>query len=53
VHRCSLFLLRIPSLDTACSGLTWPSSGVEVVMVKDSATHCNSVFFPPTVVATG
>jgi hypothetical protein len=28
----------------------WPSSGVQVVMVKDSAAHCNAVFFPPTVV---
>jgi hypothetical protein len=25
----------------------WPSSGVQVVTVKDSAAHCNSVFFPP------
>jgi hypothetical protein len=25
----------------------WPSSGVEVVIVKDSAAHCNAVFFPP------
>jgi hypothetical protein len=31
----------------------WPSSGVQVVMVKDSAAHCNAVFFPPTVVASG
>jgi hypothetical protein len=28
----------------------WPSSGVQVVMVKDSAVHCNAWFFPPTVV---
>jgi hypothetical protein len=27
----------------------WPSSGVQVVMVKDSAAHCNAVFFPPIV----
>jgi hypothetical protein len=25
----------------------WPSSGVRVVKVKDSAAHCNVVFFPP------
>jgi hypothetical protein len=31
----------------------WPSSGAQVVMVKDSATHCNAVFFPPIVVASG
>jgi hypothetical protein len=31
----------------------WPSSGVQVVMVTDSAAHCNAVFFPPTVVASG
>jgi hypothetical protein len=23
----------------------WPSSGVQVIMVKDSAVHCNAVFF--------
>jgi hypothetical protein len=31
----------------------WPSSGVQVVTVKDSAAHCNAVFFPPIVVASG
>jgi hypothetical protein len=31
----------------------WPSSGVQVVMVKDSAAHCNAIFFPPIVVASG
>jgi hypothetical protein len=31
----------------------WPSSGVQVVMVKYSAAHCNAVFFPPIVVASG
>jgi hypothetical protein len=31
----------------------WPSSGLQVVMVKDSAAHSNVVFFPPTVVASG
>jgi hypothetical protein len=31
----------------------WPSSGVQVVMVKDSSAHCNAVFFPPTEVASG
>jgi hypothetical protein len=31
----------------------WPSSGVQVVMVKDSAVHCNAVFFPSIVVASG
>jgi hypothetical protein len=25
----------------------WPSSGLEVVTAKDSAAHCNAVFFPP------
>jgi hypothetical protein len=29
----------------------WPSSGVQVVMVKDSAAHCNVVYFPPITVA--
>jgi hypothetical protein len=24
----------------------WPSSDLQVVMVKDSATHCNAAFFP-------
>jgi hypothetical protein len=27
-----------------------PSSGVKVVVVKDSAAHCNAVFFPPVLV---
>jgi hypothetical protein len=31
----------------------WPSSGVQVVMVKDSAAHCNAVIFPSIVVASG
>jgi hypothetical protein len=31
----------------------WPSSGVQVVVVKDSAPHCNAVFFPPVVVSCG
>jgi hypothetical protein len=31
----------------------WSSSGVQVVMVKNSAAHCNTVFFPPIVVASG
>jgi hypothetical protein len=47
----SLSFLHIPVLDTTCFGLT-PSSGVRVVMVKDSAVRCNAVFFPPIVVAS-
>jgi hypothetical protein len=31
----------------------WPSLGVRVVTVKDSAAHCNAVFFPPIVIASG
>jgi hypothetical protein len=31
----------------------WPSSGVQVVMVKDCAAYYNAVFFPPIVVASG
>jgi hypothetical protein len=31
----------------------WPSSGVQCVVVKDSAAHCNAVFFPLIVVASG
>jgi hypothetical protein len=31
----------------------WPSSGVQVVMVKDSAAHCNAVFLPAIAVASG
>jgi hypothetical protein len=49
VHYSLVFSL----LDTTCFGLMWPSSGVQVVMVKDSAAHCNAVFFPPIVVASG
>jgi hypothetical protein len=30
----------------------WPSAGVQVVTVKDSAAHCDAIFFPPTVVAS-
>jgi hypothetical protein len=30
-----------------------PSSGVQVVMAKNSAAHCNAVFFPPVVLAFG
>jgi hypothetical protein len=32
---------------------TRPSSGVQVVVVRDSAARCNAVFFPPTIVASG
>jgi hypothetical protein len=28
----------------------WPPSGVQVVMLKDSASEFNPVFFPPIVV---
>jgi hypothetical protein len=31
----------------------WLSSGVQIVMVKDSAAHCNAVFLPPIVAASG
>jgi hypothetical protein len=31
----------------------WPSSGVQVVMVMDSAAHCNTVTIPSIVVASG
>jgi hypothetical protein len=31
----------------------WTPSGVQVVIVKDSAAHCNAVFFPPILVASG
>jgi hypothetical protein len=31
----------------------WPSSGVPVVVVKESAAHINAVFFPPIMVASG
>jgi sorbitol-specific phosphotransferase system component IIC len=30
----------------------WPSSGVQVVIVKDSAAHCNAGFFPHIVVTS-
>jgi hypothetical protein len=28
----------------------WPSPGVQVVMVKDSAAYCNVIFFPPRII---
>jgi hypothetical protein len=31
----------------------WPNSGVQVVVVKDSAALCNGGFFPPIIVASG
>jgi hypothetical protein len=31
----------------------WPSSGVQVVVVKDSAVRGNAVFFLPIVVVSG
>jgi hypothetical protein len=31
----------------------WPSLGVQVVMVKNSAAYCNAVFFPSILVASG
>jgi hypothetical protein len=31
----------------------WPLSGVQVVMLKDSAAHYNAGFFPPIEVASG
>jgi hypothetical protein len=33
--------------------LNWSSSGVQAVVVKDSAARYNVVFFPPIVVASG
>jgi hypothetical protein len=30
-----------------------PFSDVQVVAAKDSTAHCNAVFFPPIVVASG
>jgi hypothetical protein len=29
----------------------WPSPGVLIVMVKDSAVHCNAGFFRPIVLS--
>jgi hypothetical protein len=46
-----LFFLHIPLLGTMFRP-DWPSSGVQVVMVKDSAAGCNTVFFPPIVVVS-
>jgi hypothetical protein len=31
----------------------WPSSGVQVVVVKDSSAYCNAVFFHLIVVSSG
>jgi hypothetical protein len=31
----------------------WSSSGVQVIMVKGSAAHCDTVTFPPIAVASG
>jgi hypothetical protein len=31
----------------------WPSSGVQVIMLKDSGAHCNEGFLPPIVVGSG
>jgi hypothetical protein len=31
----------------------WPSSGVQVVMAKDSAAYHNAVFFPRIVIPSG
>jgi hypothetical protein len=31
----------------------WPSSDIQVVMMKDSVAQCNAVFFLPIVVASG
>jgi hypothetical protein len=31
----------------------WPTSGVQVIVIKDFAAHCNEVFFPPIAVASG
>jgi hypothetical protein len=30
-----------------------PCSGVQVFVVKDSAPHCNAIFFPAIVIASG
>jgi hypothetical protein len=30
----------------------WPSSGVEIVAVQESAAHCNPVLFPPIVISS-
>jgi hypothetical protein len=50
VQRCSLFFLPVPLLNTTCFGLP---GHLQVVVVKDSAAHCNAVFFPPIGVASG
>jgi hypothetical protein len=31
----------------------WSSSGVQIVVVKDSAANCDTVTFPPIIIASG
>jgi hypothetical protein len=31
----------------------WASSGAQVFVIKDSAAHCNAVFFPLILLASG
>jgi hypothetical protein len=51
VQRHSLFFLRIFLLGTKCFGWTGHLQVYRLLMVKDSAAHCNAVFFPPIVVS--
>jgi hypothetical protein len=46
IDHCSLYLF----IGHYIFRPNWPSSGVQVVMVKDSAAHCSAGFFPRIVV---
>jgi hypothetical protein len=46
VVHCSLFVF----IGHYTCRANWPPSGVQVVVVKDSAAHCNAVFFPSLVI---
>jgi hypothetical protein len=55
-HLCATsftILSSYPFIEQCMFRSNWPSSGVQVVVVKYSAAHCNAVFFFPIVVASG
>jgi hypothetical protein len=43
----------LDSISLHVSGPDWPSSGVQVVVVEESAAHYNAVFFPLPLVIFG
>jgi hypothetical protein len=50
---CNVTLSWYSCIGYYISRPNWLSSGVQVVVVKDSGAHCNAAYFSPVVVASG